>query len=143
MYRILEASVPPHGSSTSLLVFLGAIAAAAITGLITWRISRRLNSSNIDTSSAADLWQASESIRQDLRNEVESQRTSLQTAADRLDAATQRATEAERQAARAEAEAADWKQRALTMEAEVQRTKRQIATLQRQVRELRAERKPR
>lgn len=50
-------------------VFGGAVA-AAVTGIVAWLVSRRVNSGQVDTSDAAVLWQESASIRKDLRDEV-------------------------------------------------------------------------
>jgi chromosome segregation ATPase len=52
------------------IVGVAVIAAAAVTALYAARVSRRLNSGNVTTSAAADLWQAAEGIRKDLRDEA-------------------------------------------------------------------------
>lgn len=120
----VAAGVPPPGGgiSNTALFIVGALGAAVVTGLVTWRLGKRLSSGNIDASAASDLWNESASIRQALLEEAVGLRAELASLRERLEVADSRL------------EAADARAAAGRVQAEACR--RQIATLQRQVREL-------
>lgn len=58
---------------TSLIYIAGALATiivALVSGFSAYLLGRRRASGHVETSEAADLWRASEEIRQELRDEV-------------------------------------------------------------------------
>lgn len=125
------APVTPGHSTPTFVLVIGAVGAALVTGYITWRISKRLNSGSIDTSAAADLWTESQAMRKELRDETVSLRSDIDALRRDLAGASQRA-------ANAEAETVRWRDQALALGEEVAHLRRQVATCQRQLRDVRA-----
>lgn len=70
------AAVSPNAAQY-LFGGLGVALAAAITGFITYRISQRTNSGNVDTSQAAEVWKAGTDMRDYLTTQVVGLRTQL------------------------------------------------------------------
>ena len=56
--------------TAEVLIALAAVAAAAVTGTVTWKIAKRSTSGAINTSEAATLWDEGTTMRQELREEV-------------------------------------------------------------------------
>jgi hypothetical protein len=69
----LLASSPVIDSASILTVvgILVGVSGLLIGGLTTWWATKRRNSGKIETSEAATLWQASESLRKDLQGRLE------------------------------------------------------------------------
>lgn len=55
---------------TEVAIALAGVFVALVTGAGTYFVARRTSSGDIDTSSAAELWQESQNMRRDLRDEV-------------------------------------------------------------------------
>ena len=56
----------PEGVWIALLGLVGVV----LTALLTYFVSKRVNSGSIGTSAAADLWQESQAMRKELRDET-------------------------------------------------------------------------
>src|SRR5437899_2310507 len=54
----------------SYLIPLGVVLAALVTGIITWQVTKRVNSGNVENTQATDLWKESQAMRAELRAEV-------------------------------------------------------------------------
>ena len=63
--------------NTAILSPLAVVLAAAVSGLVAWKIARRSTSGAIDTSEAATLWDEGTVMRQELRAEVALLKTQL------------------------------------------------------------------
>jgi hypothetical protein len=57
-------------AATYLLVALGGLLAAAVTGYVAWKVAKRKNSGSVDTSEAASLWKEGASLRDNLTQQV-------------------------------------------------------------------------
>lgn len=68
------------------LSFLG----VAVTAAVTWYLGRRKSSGLINTTEAADLWEAAEEIRRELREEVKDLKNDLAATKEREQLCEQR-----------------------------------------------------
>lgn len=72
-------------ASPTFYPVVGSIAAACITAWVTYKVASRRSSGSINTTEAADLWQAADQIRKELRDEVVMLRARVRELEDRID----------------------------------------------------------
>lgn len=134
MLLLAATYVAADGGAPSA-VWLGLIgfAGVAFTALVTYFVAKRVNSGGVETSTAENLWNESNAMRQELSDR-------LAKAEEKVERQDKEISLARGEALAARNEALQWQQKAATMESDLEQMKKQIATLQRQVRAGRSKR---
>lgn len=124
---LLAAGVTSTGGVPAWAYIAGGIGAAAITAIVSFLIARRTSSGRISTTEAATLWQESQTMRHELRDEVAKWQAKAETLEAKIDTLEQENTQLR-------LDALQCKQEAHRLSDELAEVQRQLAQMRRPAR---------